>query len=114
MGEEKLDNAVYYIRGLYDLADMARSKHDTATAHVGPGPRRPDPREVRHHLVGRRRRPVRRLARNPDQQVFQKHWIGVTPMEVQFPDGSTLAPAAHAATALGRPRERLLQRHARR
>ena len=28
MGPEKLDNAVYYIRGLYDLADMARSKHD--------------------------------------------------------------------------------------
>ncbi|MBO0786505.1 MAG: glycogen debranching protein, partial [Actinobacteria bacterium] len=31
MGPEKLDNAVYFIRGLYDLADMARSKHDTAT-----------------------------------------------------------------------------------
>ena len=31
MGPEKLDNAVYFIRGLYDLADMARSKHDGAT-----------------------------------------------------------------------------------
>src|SRR4029079_9348747 len=31
MGPQKLDNAVYYIRGLYDLADMARSKHDRAT-----------------------------------------------------------------------------------
>ena len=31
MGEEKLDNAVYLIRGLYDLADMARSRNDTAT-----------------------------------------------------------------------------------
>ena len=28
MGPEKLDNAVYFIRGLYDLADMARAKHD--------------------------------------------------------------------------------------
>ena len=28
MGPEKLDNGVYYIRSLYDLADMARSKHD--------------------------------------------------------------------------------------
>ena len=28
MGPEKLDNGVYYMRGLYDLADMARSKHD--------------------------------------------------------------------------------------
>ena len=32
MGEEKLDNTVYTIRGLFDLADMARAKHDTATA----------------------------------------------------------------------------------
>ena len=31
MGPEKLDNGVYYIRSLYDLADMARSKHDRAT-----------------------------------------------------------------------------------
>jgi glycogen debranching enzyme len=33
MGEEKLDNAVYTIRGLYDLADMARSKGDAETAN---------------------------------------------------------------------------------
>ena len=32
MGEEKLDNTVYTIRGLRDLADLARSKGDTATA----------------------------------------------------------------------------------
>ena len=31
MGAEKLDNTVYFIRGLYDLADMAQSKHDGAT-----------------------------------------------------------------------------------
>ena len=31
MGEEKLDNTVYTIRGLYDLADLARSKGDAAT-----------------------------------------------------------------------------------
>ena len=31
MGPEKLDNTVYYIRGLYDLADLAQSKHDQAT-----------------------------------------------------------------------------------
>ena len=31
MGPEKLDNTVYFIRGLYDLADMARAKHDRAT-----------------------------------------------------------------------------------
>ena len=32
MGEEKLDNAVYLIRGLYDLADMARSRGDGETS----------------------------------------------------------------------------------
>jgi glycogen debranching enzyme len=31
LGVEKLDNAVYLIRGLNDLADMARSKHDGRT-----------------------------------------------------------------------------------
>ena len=31
MGEEKLDNTVYLIRGLYDLADLARAKGETAT-----------------------------------------------------------------------------------
>ena len=31
MGPEKLDNAVYFIRGLYDLADMAKAKRDRAT-----------------------------------------------------------------------------------
>ena len=35
MGVEKLDNSVYLIRGLYDLADMARSKGDAATYGVG-------------------------------------------------------------------------------
>ena len=32
MGVEKLDNSVYLIRGLYDLADMARAKGDRRTA----------------------------------------------------------------------------------
>ena len=31
MGPEKLDNTVYFIRGLYDLADMADAKRDRAT-----------------------------------------------------------------------------------
>ena len=37
MGPEKLDNGVYYMRGLYDLADMAVSKHDMATARWATG-----------------------------------------------------------------------------
>ena len=31
MGVEKLDNSVYLIRGLYDLADLARAERDRAT-----------------------------------------------------------------------------------
>ena len=31
MGPEKLDNTVYFIRGLYDLADMAQIEHDQVT-----------------------------------------------------------------------------------
>ena len=38
MGPEKLDNTVYFIRGLYDLADMAQSKHDTRDVHLGHRP----------------------------------------------------------------------------
>ncbi|WP_254546247.1 hypothetical protein [Halomarina pelagica] len=107
MGEEKLDVAVYTIRGLYDLADMARSKRDGRTfawAH-------------RH---------ARRLHRtfeeawwlpavpqhadsltNPDEEpVYQRHWIGVTPMEAELhtrPDGSPspgLTTEAHGNAAL--------------
>ena len=35
MGEEKLDNAVYLIRGLYDFADMATRQAATARREVG-------------------------------------------------------------------------------
>ena len=40
MGEEKLDNSVYLIRGLYDLADLARAEGDRAHAGVGVRPGR--------------------------------------------------------------------------
>ena len=38
MGQEKLDNAVYYIRALYDYADMARSAGMTAKADAAHRP----------------------------------------------------------------------------
>jgi hypothetical protein len=104
MGPEKLDNAVYLIRGLYDLADLAQSKHDGAT------------RAWASHLA-------RRLERRFDatwwdsgagqyadsltdtnQQSYQKHWIGQTPMEAELHAGGQtvagLAPLAHGTTAL--------------
>ena len=42
MGVEKLDNTVYTIRGLRDLADLAASKGDAATGGLGDRPRRGD------------------------------------------------------------------------
>ena len=63
MGPEKLDNTVYYIRGLYDLADLAESKHDQATFQLGEGPGRRPLRAVRGRVVDGGPEPARRLAR---------------------------------------------------
>jgi hypothetical protein len=104
MGEEKLDNAVYYIRGLYDYADMARSAGQATEA---------DAAEQRADEL------VTRFDETwwieADQQygdsldednvpINQKHWIGVDPMEVElFVDGEFvpgLAAFAHGNAAL--------------
>jgi hypothetical protein len=89
MGVEKLDNAVYLIRGLYDLADMARSKGDRSTAQW-----------ALDHARGLRRRfeatwwmPAERQYADsidtppvggPNDQQQDRHWIGVTPMEAEL------------------------------
>jgi hypothetical protein len=105
MGQEKLDNAVYYIRALYDLADMAKSKNDNATfdwaTHLAAKLLKqfdsawwfPQAQQYADSLF------------NPgNTQNFQKHWIGVTPMEVQLTQGDQtvpgIAPFDHATTAL--------------
>jgi hypothetical protein len=93
MGEEKLDNTVSTIRALYDLADMARDKGDQAT---------------RMRALSRGRTLmggfelawwmplVRQYADSLDdpgnRQVQQKHWIGVTPMEVERVLGNRVIP----------------------
>lgn len=83
MGEEKLDNTVYTIRGLRDLADMARSKGDRPTARwasrVAAGMER---RFERAWWYGRSSRQYADSLTNPrEEKVFQRHWIGVTPMD---------------------------------
>ncbi len=105
MGPEKLDNGVYYMRGLYDLADMALSKHDLATARWAIG------------LADRLRRQFEATWWDPgvsqyadslqdpgNVQVFQKHWIGHVPMEAELNLGTTAAPGVatheHGTTAL--------------
>ena len=103
MGEEKLDNAVYYIRGLYDLADMARSKRDRTTERWATG------------IADRARRGFDAAWWDQDSiqyadslragaRVQQQHWIGVTPMEAELTIGGRafpgLAPDEHATAAL--------------
>ena len=64
MGEEKLDNAVYTIRGLCDLADMAESKGEPQTAEPGRSEARDMIARFEDDVVVRAggRHPVRRLA----------------------------------------------------
>ncbi len=69
MGAEKLDNTVYAIRGLLDLADMAASKHDTATLNWARNKAEHLQSAVREGLVVRQEHQVLcRLAEEPEQQ----------------------------------------------
>jgi hypothetical protein len=105
MGPEKLDNGVYYIRALYDLADMARAKHDGRT------------REWATRLARKLQRqfeatwwytPAAQYADSlidpGNQQSFQKHWIGQVPMEAELTSRGRVTPGvashAHGTTAL--------------
>jgi hypothetical protein len=105
MGPEKLDNTVYFIRGLYDLADMALSRHDGATYAWA----RNLARNLRERFDGTwwfdpAQQYADSLNDPGDQPTFQKHWIGQTPMEAELTDGGEavpgLAPYAHGITAL--------------
>ena len=51
LGADELDVSVYTIRGLLDLADMAASKHDTATEHWALKPRCGDGTRLPESLV---------------------------------------------------------------
>jgi hypothetical protein len=104
MGAEKLDNSVYLIRGLYDLADMARAKGDRETQEWASGlaealhqrfedawwfPGSPDGPQYADSIddppVG---------GDNNKQQ--DKHWIGVTPMEAELTIGGMAVPGLAA------------------
>jgi hypothetical protein len=100
MGPQKLDNAVYYIRGLYDLADMARSTHDRATADWTTRTARDLQSRFESTWWSAANNQYADSLSETGEQVFQKHWIGQTPMESQLFDGSELASSAHGQTAL--------------
>ena len=86
MGEEKLDNAVYTIRGLRDLADLAASKGDTATRRWATG--KAAGLEARFDKTWWFGPSAQQYADSLDdpgnKQVFQRHWIGVTPAEAEI------------------------------
>ena len=100
MGVEKLDNSVYLVRGLYDLADLARAEGDDATeqwaSDLARGlhqrfedawwfPGSPDGPQYADSIddppVG-----------GDNNQQQDKHWIGVTPMEAELTIGGMAVP----------------------
>src|SRR5690606_17950587 len=106
MGEEKLDNTVYTIRGLRDLADMAAAVGDQETvAWAGELAADLEPRfEDAWWFGGDTRSYADSLATPDNTQVFQRHWIGVTPMDavLRRPDQPSrpLASDEHGNAAL--------------
>jgi hypothetical protein len=107
MGEEKLDSTAYYIRGLLDLADMARSKRDTATATWAAG--RAAALRAQFETTWWAGGDANGYSEsiddptdpaNDNRPVFQRHWTGVSPMEIELPGGVPLASPAHGPIAL--------------
>ena len=92
MGPEKLDNNVYYVRGLYDLADMARSKGDRRTARWAT--RKADDLASRFESewwVNRESLHADSLGED-DEKIEQKHWITSTPMDAELTKGGKAVP----------------------
>jgi hypothetical protein len=105
MGPEKLDNGVYYLRGLIDLADMARSKHDGRTAAWASDLARKLQRQFERTWWDADAQQYADSLIDPGNvQSFQKHWIGQVPMEAELTNDETVTPGVasreHGVTAL--------------
>jgi hypothetical protein len=104
MGPEKLDNAVYLVRGLYDLADMAHSKNDTATYSWAVNQAKDLASRFDSTWWNQAAMQYSDSLSESDAQLFQQYWIGQTPMEAELHvNGQTVAGAApfdHGNTAL--------------
>src|SRR5712691_2478698 len=105
LGADAVDAAVYTIRGLYDLADMAASKGDTATrqwadSHAAAMVQRfsdawwlPGIQQFADSLSDPANTPL-----------MQRWWTGVTPMEAElYPNGVPQARASSSATPATSP-----------
>ncbi|MDX3004324.1 glycogen debranching protein [Kribbella solani] len=110
MGVEKLDSTVYLARGLRDLAGLAASKRDSkvqqwATARATDLESRFEaqwwvPKAMGYaDSIDDPANPA-----NDNTPIFQRHWIGVTPMEAMLTKpgqpATPLASTEHARTAL--------------
>jgi hypothetical protein len=96
MGPEKLDNNVYYIRGLYDLADMARSKRDWTV--YGWARERADDLSSRFEdtwWMETERLYADSLGAG-NVKIQQKHWITGTPMDAVLKVGNRTVPGLAA------------------
>lgn len=90
MGEEKLDNTLYTIRGLFDLADLAKSKGDRRTFGwaISHGNRLLDKFEDAWWMpeIPQHADSLDTPGDGVDDntKIQQRHWIGVTPMEAEL------------------------------
>ncbi|HEY6685340.1 MAG TPA: glycogen debranching protein [Propionibacteriaceae bacterium] len=108
MGEEKLDNAVYTIRGYADLADLARAVGDGGTRRWATKKANAllDKFEDDWWYASDDARSYADSLDDPgNEQIFQRHWIGLTPTDAVLPKlpGRRSAPLAsdeHANTTL--------------
>ena len=87
MGEEKLDNAVYTIRGYADLADMAMAMGDDETRRWAVSKARAllETFEETWWYGGDTRSYADSLLDPNNEKVFQRHWIGLTPTDAVLP-----------------------------
>ncbi|GAA5200023.1 hypothetical protein GCM10023322_76960 [Rugosimonospora acidiphila] len=108
MGQEKLDVAAYTIRGLADVAAMAASKGDTATANwaTAQATRREQKFDDAFWYGGDTHSYADSLSDPGNVKLFQRYWIGLTPLEAALPGGvpglpgGPLAPVARADDTL--------------
>ncbi|MFP5283744.1 MAG: glycogen debranching protein, partial [Actinomycetes bacterium] len=100
MGEEKLDNAVYTIRGYADLADMAQVRGDSETRRwaLRQANRLLEKFERDWWYGGDTRSYADSLDDPGNEKVFQRHWITLTPTDAVLPrlPGRAAGPLARA------------------
>ena len=111
MGPEKLDVSVYAIRGLRDLADLAASKGDTATQTWAT--QKADTLQGIFESTWWYGPAANGYADSLDDpgnlQLFQRYWIGLTPIEAELPATAT-SPAGPVASLFDHANTAVLQR----